>query len=123
MVIDAFMVISPRHRQALELLQAQKTRDHLGALGLGALRNEDDVFTLEQIAVPLLQRGLIEDLTKTELGPGGKYFCRITKLGEFCLGVGYMLKEPRPSSELEMRKLGLPKPDAHDIVIPAGATS
>jgi hypothetical protein len=100
-----FIVIPPRHRRALEMLREQKQRDLLGSIGRGALRDEDDPFTLEQIAEPLLQRGLIEDLTWTDLGAGGKYFVRITRLGEICLGLGYMLRETRKTTLEEMKLL------------------
>jgi hypothetical protein len=97
------MEIPPRHRRALEMLREQKTRDSLGGIGKGALRDEDEPFTLEQIADPLLQRGLIEDLTWTDLGAGGKYFVRITPLGEACLGLGYMLRETRKATLAECK--------------------
>jgi len=101
---DHFMPIPPRHRRALELLMDQKKHDPYGAIGTGALRDEDDPFTLEQIAGPLLERGLIEDLTNTDFGRGARYFIHITPLGEVCLGLGYMLRDPRRTSEAEIRK-------------------
>jgi hypothetical protein len=99
-----FMLMTPRHKQALALLVEQKKRDHLGGIGVGALREEDEAYTLAQIVEPLAVRGLIEDLTKTPLGPGGKYFVRITPLGEYCLNVGHMMREARPSTIAEMKK-------------------
>jgi hypothetical protein len=101
-----FMLIPPRHRRALEMLMEQTKRDPLGAIGRGALRDEDDPFTLEQIVSPLWDRGLIEDLTWTDLGEGGKYFVRITKLGKICLGLGYMLRETRKPTLAEWKGLG-----------------
>jgi hypothetical protein len=98
-----FIVIPPRHRRALEMLREQKQRDHLGGIGKGALRDEDEPFTLEQIADPLMNRGLIEDLTWTDLKEGGKYFVRITPLGEACLGLGYMLRETRKPTLAECK--------------------
>jgi hypothetical protein len=44
-----FIVIPPRHQRALEMLRAQRLHDNLGAIGKGAMRDEDDVLTLEQI--------------------------------------------------------------------------
>jgi hypothetical protein len=101
---DHFISITPRHKQALALLIEQKKKDFLGGIGVGALREDDDAMTLEQIVVPLSVRGLIEDLTKTEMGTAGKYFARITPLGEYCYAKGYMLKEPHVGSIAEMNK-------------------
>jgi hypothetical protein len=112
---NKFMPIPPRHQRALEmlaLLAKQPHRDILGAIGIAALRDEDDVFTLAQIVDPLMERGLIEDLRETELGTGGRYFVRITRLGELCLGLGYMLREPRKGSEQELKRLNEGTPSA-----------
>lgn len=114
-VIDHFMLIIPRHRQALQLLMDQRKKDAFGGIGVGALREEDDVFTLGQIVNPLMDRGLIEDLSRTELGAGGKYFVRLTPLGAYCLGMGYMLRVPRKSTEAEMKKYAGELPAASDI--------
>jgi hypothetical protein len=106
-ISDHFMPIPPRHRRALEMLAVialQPNRDILGAIGTGALLDEDEPFTLEQIVLPLSKRGLIEDLSHTELGAGGLYFIRITELGKICLGLGYMLREPRRTSPEEIKK-------------------
>jgi hypothetical protein len=100
-----FMAIPLRHRRALEMLVEQKRRDRFGGIGIGALRDEDDVLTLEQIMQPLWERGLIEDLTQTEMGNSGKYFARITRLGEICLQVGFMLRDVRSVTEAEMKLL------------------
>lgn len=110
-----FMPIPPRHRRALEMLLVQRHHDAFGGIGIGAMRDDDEPFTLEQIVEPLMVRGLIEDLTWTDLREDGKYFVRLTKLGEFCLGVGYMLREPRLTSEAEMRKYAaeLPPPSSN----------
>lgn len=100
-----FMAIPPRHRVALEMLLVQRrNRDGFGCIGTGALRDEDEPFTLEQIVKPLFERGLIEDLTETDLGAGGQYFVRITQLGKACLGLGYMLRDPRTATEAEIKK-------------------
>jgi hypothetical protein len=104
-VSELFMPITPRHRRALEMLAQQKKRDSLGGIGVGAMCDEDDVFTLEQIVTPLSERGLIEDLTETELGASGKYFVRITRTGEICLALGCMLREPRKITLPELAQL------------------
>ena len=110
-VMDQFMQITPRHQLALEVLREHKKRDYLGGIGWAALRDEDEPFSLEQIVVPLLERGLVEDLTRTELGVNaGKLFCRITPLGVYCLGVGYMLKEPRIITEASMKATARSEP-------------
>lgn len=112
---DKFMPIPPRHQQALQLLVAQKNRDMFGGIGVGALREEEDEpLTLEQIVQPLWERGLVEDLTETELGASGRYFVRITLLGQVCLNLGYMLREPRKATEPELKKLGAELPNAAD---------
>jgi hypothetical protein len=87
-VLEHFLEIIPRHRRALEQLREQKKRDALGGIGWAALRDEEDTFTLEQICAPLLERGLL------------------------CLGMGYMLKVPRVTTEAEIKKYieELPKP-------------
>lgn len=104
-VSDHFMPIPPRHRRCLEFLQGQRKFDLYGAIGTRALRDEDEPFSLEQIVGPLYERGLVEDLTETELGhSAGRYFTRITKLGEICLGLGYMLRDPRKTTEAEIKK-------------------
>jgi hypothetical protein len=104
-----FMAIPPRYQRALEMLRAQRLHDPFGAIGKGAMRDEDDVFTLEQIVDPLFERGLIEDLTWTDLKEGGKYFVRLTQLGDICLSLGYMLRETRKVTLAEMRYLAGPE--------------
>jgi hypothetical protein len=86
------------------MLVEQKKHDTLGGIGTGALRDEDEPFTLEQIIGPLWERGLIEDLTWTDLREGGKYFIRITPVGELCLGLGLMPRAPRKTSPQEIKK-------------------
>jgi hypothetical protein len=116
-VKDKFMTIPPRHQRALELLAViarQPNRDIYGAIGVGALRDEDEPFTLEQIVQPLWERGLIEDLTGTELRTGGKYFVRITALGIVCLGLGMMLRDARKVTEAEIKGLQLETPSEAD---------
>lgn len=117
-----FMELIPRHRRALEMLAGialDAKRDIFGCIGFPALRDQDDVFTLEQIVDPLLVRGLIEDLTGTEMQESGKYFVRITPLGSFCLGLGLMLRDARKSTPEEMKKYLTP--EAGDVVIPRPA--
>jgi hypothetical protein len=113
MAAELFMPISPRHRRALEMLVEQKKRDSLGGIGIAALHDEDDVFTLEQITEPLMERGLIEDLTWTDLEAAGKYFVRITPLGDVCLAFGQMLREPRIVSDKAMKMLLQPPASAN----------
>jgi hypothetical protein len=118
------MTIIPRHLRVLQELAAQKKKDYLGGIGWGALRDEDDLFTYEQLITPLLDRGLIEDLTATELGPAGKYFVRITPLGTVCLGMGLMLRDARKVTDAELKALAIPAPaPPAEEIIPAGATS
>jgi hypothetical protein len=98
--LEQFMVITPRHQRVLTELNAvkataQKMGDTLDAIGWGALRDEDDPFSYDQLFGPLLNRGMIEDLTATELGSGGKYFVRITQLGIVCMSLGLMLRDER----------------------------
>jgi hypothetical protein len=121
---EQFMVIIPRHLRVLKELLAQKPKDQFGGIGWGALRDEDDPFAYDQLFIPLLERGLIEDLTATELGSAGKYFVRITQLGVVCAGMGVMLRDTRKATDAEMKALTLPAPAAPgEEIIPAGATS
>jgi hypothetical protein len=113
-VKDKFMPIPPRHHRALEMLIEQRKRDAFGGIGVGALRDEDDQFTLEEIVTPLWDRGLIENLTETELGASGKYFVRITPLGVVCFGLGLMLREGRKVTEPEIQGLQLETPSEAD---------
>jgi hypothetical protein len=124
---EQFMVIMPRHLRVLQELAAVKATarnmgDTLDAIGWGALRDEDDPFSYDQLFGPLLERGLIEDLTSTELATGGKYFVRITPLGTLCMGLGLMLRDQRKPTPRELQALKLPPPSGDDS-IPAGATS
>jgi hypothetical protein len=104
------MHIIPRHLRVLQELAAQKKKDQLGGIGWGALRDEDDPLTYQQLFIPLIERGLIEDLTGTELGTAGKYFVRLTPLGSVCLSMGVMLRAPRPADAAELKALHLPPP-------------
>ena len=102
---EKFMPIPPRYIQALQMLVEQKKKDAFGGIGVGALREEDEPLTLEQIVSPLWERGLVEDLTETELGPAGRYFVRITALGVACLHLGVMLRDPRKAADAEIQGL------------------
>jgi hypothetical protein len=104
-VSQLFMPIPPRHRRALEMLADKKKCDTLGGIGVGAIRDEDDVFTLEQIVTPLWERGLVEDLTETELGASGRFFIRLTRTGEICLALGVMLRDSRKITVAELTEL------------------
>lgn len=116
------MPIIPRHQRLLEELRKHKERDMLGGIGWGALRDEDDPLSYDQLFQPLTERGLIEDLTDTDLGSAGRYFVRITALGERCLALGMMVRNPRITSDLEIAKLtGPPPAPAEEEIVPAGA--
>lgn len=108
-----FMPITPRHQRLLAALDAQRKVDHLGGIGWKALIDDDEAFDAEMLFLPLLMRGLIEDLSKTDLGPaGGRLFVRITPLGRVCSAFGVMLRDPRITTEAEMKKYAeeLPPP-------------
>jgi hypothetical protein len=121
---EQFMTIIPRHQRVLKELTKQRKKDQYGGIGWGALRDEDDAFTYEQLFEPLLARGLIEDLTATDFGIGGKYFVRITPLGTLCMGLGLMLRDARKLTNAEITTLTLPAPaTAAEEIIPPGSTS
>ena len=100
----ALVSIIPRHLRILQRLIEQRKIDQYGCIGWRGLLDDPETFTMDQLFKPLVDRGLIEDLSQTEMGQGGTFFVRITPLGQFCYGIGYMLKEPRPTTELEIRK-------------------
>jgi hypothetical protein len=117
---EQFMVIMPRHLRILTELTAVKTTaqkmgDTLDAIGWGALRDEDDPLSYDQLFGPLLNRGLIEDLTATELGSGGKYFVRITPLGIVCMNLGLMLRDERKLTLEELKVISQPAPDGRTL--------
>jgi hypothetical protein len=103
-ILEKFMPIIPRHQRLLSDLVAVRNRDVFGGIGWAALLDEDEQFTIDQLFKPLRDRGLIEDLTGTELGERGAMFVRITPVGQKCLGLGWMLKEPRPMHDGEVKK-------------------
>lgn len=100
----ALVPIIPRHLRILQRLMEQRKTDQYGCIGWRGLLDDPETFTMDQLFKPLQDRGLIEDLSQTEMGHGGTYFVRITPLGAFCFGIGYMLKDARPTTELEIRK-------------------
>jgi len=100
----ALVAIIPRHLRILGALIERRKVDMFGCIGWKGLLDDPESFTMDQIFRPLVERGLIEDMSSTEMGNAGSYFVRITPLGQFCYGIGYMLKEPRPTTELEIRK-------------------
>lgn len=95
--------IIPRHLRVLGRLIEQRRIDTYGCIGWKGLLDDPETFTMDQIFKPLTDRGLIEDMTLT-MGNGGTYFVRITPLGQFCYGIGYMLRDARPTTEQEIRK-------------------
>ena len=99
----ALIPIIPRHLRILGSLIERRRTDQYGCIGWKALLDDPETFTMDQIFKPLLERGLIEDMTQT-MGNGGTYFVRITPLGQFCYGIGYMLKDARPTTEAEIKK-------------------
>jgi hypothetical protein len=100
----ALIPIIPRHLRVLGRLIEQRRTDQYGCIGWRGLLDDPETFTMDQIFKPLVERGLIEDLSQTPLGHGGTYFVRITPLGQFCYGIGYMIKDARPTTEAEIRK-------------------
>jgi hypothetical protein len=113
--MEHFIKIMPRHNQALAVLIAQKVKDAFGGIGIGALHDEGDDMTLAEIVTPLADRGLIENLTKTELGDRGRYFVRITPLGEYCYAKGYMLKAAHIGTIQEMQKYATELSGVHEM--------
>jgi hypothetical protein len=103
---EHFVQIHVRHMRILARLIEQSKLDMFGSIGWKALIEGDDDWTMDELFLPLLQRGLIEDLTAVpDLGPkAGKYFVRITPLGAFCHSVGFMLKDRHKGTEKEMQK-------------------
>jgi hypothetical protein len=92
----------PRHERLLKRLVEQKGIDRYGGIGWRGLMDENELYTIDQLFKPLIERGLVEDLSATELGQRGTYFVRITPLGEHCLSLGLMLLEPRSMTPREM---------------------
>lgn len=103
------VAIIPRHLRILGALIERRRIDQFGCIGWKGLLDDPETFTTNQIFTPLLERGLIEDMTET-MGAGGKYFVRITPLGQFCYGIGYMLRDARATTEAEIQKYILPPP-------------
>jgi hypothetical protein len=103
-VSEHFVPIIPRHRRLLEKLREQLKVDEYGGMGWRGLMDEDEEFTIDQLFKPLMERGMVEDLSHTALGNAGIYFVRITRTGLKCLSLGVMPKDPRPTTELEIDK-------------------
>lgn len=101
---EHFMPIIPRHHRLLVRLREQLKADQFGGIGWRGLMDDDEEFTIDQLFKPLMDRGMVEDLSHSELGAAGVYFVRITTIGLRCLNLGMMLKEPRHTSEKEMDK-------------------
>lgn len=99
----ALIPIIPRHLRVLGALIERRRIDQFGCIGWKGLLDDPETFTMDQIFKPLVERGLIEDMTQT-MGNGGTYFVRITPLGQFCYGIGYMIKDARPTTEAEIKK-------------------
>lgn len=99
----ALIAIIPRHLRILGALIAQRKVDMFGCIGWKGLLDNPETFTMDEIFRPLVVRGLIEDMTLT-MGNGGTYFVRITPLGQFCYGIGYMIKDQRVATEAEIKK-------------------
>jgi hypothetical protein len=94
MPLSDWQPIIPRHGRLLAFLRdrAQK-RDTEFGIGTGALRDQGDVFTIEQLTEPLYERGMIETLAGYR--PAGHLFTRITGFGSLCLDFGMMPKSAR----------------------------
>lgn len=112
---ERFMPIIPRHLRILGTLIARRKIDQFGGIGWRGLLDEPETFTMDELFKPLLERGLIEDLSRTEMGNGGAYFVRITPLGQFCYGLGYMLRDARVATELELNKYIAPPPKPEQL--------
>jgi hypothetical protein len=104
-VSEQFIAIMPRHQRLLADLYVQRKYDLFGGIGWRALMDEEEQFTPEQLFSPLLERGLIEDLTEVHKMETGKYFVHITALGIACMNFGKMLREPRKPDNHEMKQL------------------
>jgi hypothetical protein len=102
-----FMPIMPRHQRILGALEMRRHVDMFGGIGWKGLLDDEEVFDFDVLFQPLIDRGLIEDLSDTEMGPAGRYFVRITPLGRICNGIGLMLRAPRVTSEAELHKFGV----------------
>jgi hypothetical protein len=111
---EHFVQILPRHMRLLERLIEQQKVDLHGGIGWRGLIEGEDDWTMDDLFLPLLQRGLIEDLTAIpEFGEkAGKYFVRITPIGKVCAAYGWMLKDRHKGTEHEFHKFAgeLPAP-------------
>ena len=105
---DQFIAIMPRHQRLLTDLWEQRKFDPFGGIGWRGLMDDDEQFTPEQLFVPLLERGLIEDLQQAHHNESGRYFVHITPLGIMCMNYGQMLRDPRLPNSHELKLLAPP---------------
>lgn len=116
---EHFIHINARHLRILDRLYNQRRMDLNGGIGWRGLIEGDDDWSMDELFVPLMQRGLIEDLTTVpELGPkAGQYFVRITPLGILCGRLGYMLRDPHKGTVKEVEKYldELPRPGPKEV--------
>lgn len=104
-VISEFVAIAPRHLKVLLDLWEQRKYDPDGSIGWRGLMDDDEQLTPEEIFNPLLERGLIEDLTRLHNNESGRYRVHITALGILCLNKGQMLREARKMHPHELEAL------------------
>jgi hypothetical protein len=106
MTTEHFVQLLPRQLRLLERLIEQKKVDLYGGIGWRGLLEGEDDWPMDQLFKPLLERGLIEDLTAVpDFGTrSGQYFVRITPLGKLCASYGWMLKATHTATEKEMEK-------------------
>ena len=95
------------HQRLLTRLVEQYKVDPYGSIGWRGLLDEDEAFTMDQLFKPMVERGLVEDLTQ-QMGASGVYFVHITPLGKLCLSLGMILKECRVMTPDDMKVLRVP---------------
>lgn len=106
---EKFQPLNAVQRAVLSRLIEQKKKDWTGAMGWGFPVENPALYapgiilyrTLEELWRPLIVRGLVEDL-RMVMPDRGKFFVRITLLGERCTKLGVMLAEPRILTTQEM---------------------
>jgi hypothetical protein len=102
-VAERFQPIIPLQQKILDRLIAQRRVDPLGAIGWkGPLEDLGTTLPVEMLYEPLLVRGMVEDCTNTELGPGGRFFVRVTDLGVKCAAFGLMMRAPIAASSYDL---------------------
>lgn len=119
-----FVKIDARLMRLLARLIEQKKADLFGGIGWRGLLEENEERPMDCLFLPLLKRGLIEDLTALpDFGPrAGQYFVRITPVGEKCHETGWMPIAEHKTTLREIDKFAT-ELTPQDEVIPAGATS